>query len=87
MEVTPLQGGGQQESSREEEIEDESPIMFRHREIRSKKSKMRSMPLRIGSPVRDNPIPATTDGRPTVDQVSGQVTQAVVSMPDPMVTS
>ncbi|KAL2624452.1 hypothetical protein R1flu_008697 [Riccia fluitans] len=89
--VTPPQGGGRQESLEEETTEDESPIMFQHREIWSKKLELRFMPLRIGSRARDttdDPIPATMDREPMVDRASEQVavvTQAAVSTPDSMV--
>ncbi|KAL2634864.1 hypothetical protein R1flu_006343 [Riccia fluitans] len=64
--------------------------MLQHREIRSKKSELRPMLLRIGSLARDatdDPVSAITGRDPMVDQASEQmaieVTQAVVSTPDP----
>ncbi|KAL2612463.1 hypothetical protein R1flu_024155 [Riccia fluitans] len=44
---------------------------------------MGSVPLRIGSKARDDPVSVTAVGRPAIDRVSGQVTQ-VVSIPDSM---
>ncbi|KAL2610036.1 hypothetical protein R1flu_028609 [Riccia fluitans] len=45
---------------------------------------MRPAPLRIGNQVRDAPTSIVVAGRQTVDWASKQVTQAMVSTPEPM---
>ncbi|KAL2635107.1 hypothetical protein R1flu_006586 [Riccia fluitans] len=82
VEVTLPQGGEQQEPAEEEATEEESPLIIRHQENRSKESQMRSVPLRIGSSMRDDPVPATTAGREMVDQAFGQAMQMVITTPD-----
>ncbi|KAL2629800.1 hypothetical protein R1flu_014486 [Riccia fluitans] len=56
--------------------QEESPIMFRCREIQPKKSELRSVPLIIGSPGRDatdNLVPTTMGGGSAADQPSRHV--------------
>ncbi|KAL2629649.1 hypothetical protein R1flu_014335 [Riccia fluitans] len=58
------------------------PLRIESPKSRSKKLAMRSVPLRIESQVRDDPIPTTAAEEQPADRASGQATQ-VASTPDP----
>ncbi|KAL2635131.1 hypothetical protein R1flu_006610 [Riccia fluitans] len=57
-----------------------SLVFFRPRELKTKKSadRMRQVPLRIGSPVRDDPVPSLAAGGQSVDRTQTS------STPEPM---